>query len=50
MTTATGTRTAGANQPRITIERTYLAPIEDVWALWTTRRASSPGGVPRASR
>jgi uncharacterized protein YndB with AHSA1/START domain len=37
VTTATGIRRAGASKPRITIERTYLARIEDVWALWTTK-------------
>lgn len=23
--------------PRITLERTYAAPLDDVWALWTTK-------------
>jgi uncharacterized protein YndB with AHSA1/START domain len=26
-----------ADKKRITIERTFQAPLEDVWALWTTR-------------
>ncbi len=26
-----------ASKRRITIERTYKAPIEDVWELWTTK-------------
>ncbi len=30
------TSTASAKR-RITIERTYKAPIEDVWELWTTK-------------
>ena len=28
---------ADASQRTITIERTYQAAIEDVWALWTTK-------------
>jgi uncharacterized protein YndB with AHSA1/START domain len=24
-------------RPKLTLERTYRAPIEDVWALWTTK-------------
>jgi uncharacterized protein YndB with AHSA1/START domain len=33
-----GTRApAGAPRRRITMERTFQAPIEDVWELWTTR-------------
>src|ERR1700733_873782 len=34
---------------RITIERTYKAPVEDVWGLWTTKEGIEswwgPGGV-----
>jgi uncharacterized protein YndB with AHSA1/START domain len=29
--------TKNKTQPRITIERTYKASIEDVWDLWTTK-------------
>src|SRR5277367_2543510 len=29
--------TKNKTQPRITIERTYTASVEDVWALWTTK-------------
>jgi hypothetical protein len=28
---------AGAARRRITLERTYQAPVEDVWELWTTK-------------
>lgn len=35
MTNKTGT--SAASKRRITIERTYQAPIEDVWDLWTTK-------------
>ena len=34
MTDAT---TSPAKRPRITMERTFDAPIEDVWDLWTTK-------------
>jgi len=37
MTIATGIRQADVPKARITIERTYAARIEDVWALWTTK-------------
>jgi uncharacterized protein YndB with AHSA1/START domain len=38
MTKRTRTPTSpDAAKRRITIERTYQAPIEDVWALWTTK-------------
>ena len=30
-------RSAGSRKDRITIERTYEAPIEDIWSLWTTK-------------
>jgi uncharacterized protein YndB with AHSA1/START domain len=30
-------QTEGAAKRRITIERTFNAPIEDVWDLWTTK-------------
>ena len=32
-----GTRAPGASRRRIAMERTYQAPIEDVWDLWTTK-------------
>jgi uncharacterized protein YndB with AHSA1/START domain len=50
VTSATGIRHAGASKPRITIERTYLARIEDVWALWTTKEGLESWWGPRASR
>jgi len=31
------TGTATATRRRITLERTYQAPVEDLWDLWTTR-------------
>jgi uncharacterized protein YndB with AHSA1/START domain len=37
MTITTGAARSSAQKERITIERTYKARIEDVWALWTTR-------------
>ena len=37
MTTTTNVDRSSARKSRITIERTYQARIEDVWALWTTK-------------
>jgi uncharacterized protein YndB with AHSA1/START domain len=37
MTKQTRTTTSPEAKRRITIERTFQAPIEDVWALWTTK-------------
>jgi uncharacterized protein YndB with AHSA1/START domain len=37
MTTTTSVRRPKAPRGTISIERTYRAPIEDVWALWTTQ-------------
>jgi uncharacterized protein YndB with AHSA1/START domain len=31
------TKSDHGERRRITLERTYASPIEDVWALWTTR-------------
>jgi uncharacterized protein YndB with AHSA1/START domain len=36
MTKTTGSA-ANTARKRITLERTYRAPLEDVWALWTTK-------------
>jgi uncharacterized protein YndB with AHSA1/START domain len=30
-------RTPGQPRPRLSLERTYEAPLEDVWNLWTTK-------------
>jgi uncharacterized protein YndB with AHSA1/START domain len=32
------TMTKNITKPRITIERTYKASVEDVWELWTTKK------------
>jgi len=37
-------------QAAVVIERTYRASVEALWALWTTKPASSRGGVPRFPR
>jgi len=37
MTIITGAARSIAQKERITVERTYKARIEDVWALWTTK-------------
>ncbi len=37
MSKKTETGTSPAARRRITIERTYQAPIEDLWDLWTTK-------------
>ena len=37
MTTTTSVGRSSAQKGRITIDRTYPARIEDVWALWTTK-------------
>jgi uncharacterized protein YndB with AHSA1/START domain len=37
VTITTGAAESKAQQQRITIERTFRARIEDVWALWTTK-------------
>lgn len=37
ITTPTPTTTTNKTKPRITIERTYKASVEDVWHLWTTK-------------
>ena len=33
----TPSREPAASRPRLSIERTFRAPIEAVWALWTTK-------------
>jgi uncharacterized protein YndB with AHSA1/START domain len=30
-------RQSGRPRPRLSLERTFQAPLEDVWALWTTK-------------
>jgi uncharacterized protein YndB with AHSA1/START domain len=37
MTQTTTEKKPGAARRRITMERTFKAPLEDVWALWTTK-------------
>lgn len=46
MTTLTNAGRASAEKERITIERTYQARIEDVWALWTTKDGIESWWVP----
>jgi uncharacterized protein YndB with AHSA1/START domain len=38
------------NQAKITIERTYRAEIEDVWALWTTKEGFESWWGPQGFR
>lgn len=37
MTAKRNTARVGAKRRTITLERTYQAPVEDVWELWTTK-------------
>jgi uncharacterized protein YndB with AHSA1/START domain len=37
MTTMPNAKAANVAKKRITIERTFEAPVEDVWELWTTK-------------
>src|SRR5256885_13883109 len=29
--------TTGETRPKVVVERTYRAPVEELWALWTTK-------------
>lgn len=37
MNESTSKSAAAAGRKRVTMERTFVAPIEDVWELWTTK-------------
>jgi uncharacterized protein YndB with AHSA1/START domain len=38
-----------APKRKITLERTYPSPIEDVWDLWTTKDGIESWWAPKAS-